>query len=121
MIEVFICTSSPYVDVGHWREMTQHTYCSPELASSAESQVASLLKGRIVPQDDMTVLRKIVELAGPNLAEVQVYDMSRTVHRLKAFRKGVKNTPAIIIDGVKFEGAKNSLSAIQSGFALRKN
>lgn len=118
---MFIRTGSPYVDVGHWREMSQHTYCAPELASSAESQVASLLKGRIVPQDDMAVLRKVVELAGSNPAEVQVYDMSRTVHRLKAFRKSVKNTPAIIIDGVKFEGAKDSLLAIQSRFALRKN
>jgi len=71
-----------------------------------------------VPQDDMTVLRKVVELAGSNLAEIQVYDISRMAHRLKAFGKSVKNTPAIIIDGVKFEGAKNSLAAIKSRFRL---
>ena len=118
LIEVFVRTSSPYVDVGHWREMSQHTYCSPALASSAEGQVASLLKGRIVSQDDITVLRKVVELARSNLDEIQIYDVSRMAHRLKAFAKGVKNTPAIIVEGVRFEGAKDSLVAIQSRFRL---
>ena len=118
MIEVFIRTGSPHVDVAHWREMTQHTYCSPELVSSAENQVAKLSKGRIISQEDMTVLRGIVDLARANPAEIQVYDISRIVHRLRAFTKGVKNTPAIIVDGVKFEGAKDILVAIQSKFRL---
>jgi hypothetical protein len=77
-----------------------------------------MLKDRIVSQDDMAVLRKVVELAGSSLAQLQVYDLSRMAHRLKAFGKGIKRTPAVIIEGAKFEGVENSLVAIQSRFGL---
>lgn len=116
MIEVFIRSSTPYVDVGHYREMSQHTYCSPELVESTESQLFSLLKGRIIPQEDLAILRKAVEITKSQREELKVYDIARMADKLTALAKGIRKTPSIIVDGEKYEGLEKSLEAIQNKY-----
>jgi len=118
LIEVFIHSSTPYVDVGHYREMSYHTYCSPELVESTESQLSSLLKGRIIPQEDMTILRKVVEITKSKREELKIYDVANIADKLKALAKGVQKTPTLIINGEKYEGTERSLQAISSKFGL---
>lgn len=111
MIEVFVRSASVYMDVEGLREASQHTYCSPGTATGLVNSVASRFKGRMLPQDDYTVLERIDELAHELHDEVQVYDISSVKDRVKALRRGVLNTPTIIVRGKKY-GGLNTISEL---------
>jgi len=118
LIEVFIHSSSEYVDLGHYREMAVHPYCSPDMASVLEGELAALLKGRIISQEDLTVLRKVGEVSKSAREEIKVYDVSRAADKFKALAKGVRKTPTIVINGEKHEGMEKSLKAVLTTYGL---
>ena len=104
MIEVFVRSVSVYMDVEGLREASQHTYCSPGTATGLVNNVASRFKGRMLSQNDYTVLEMIDELARELPDEVRVYDISGVKDRVKALRRGVLNTPTVVVRGKKYEG-----------------
>jgi len=112
MIEVFVQSSSTYMDVQTLREMTYHTYCAPETASMLLKNVASQFKGRILPQDDYTVLARIEELAYELHDKVKVYDVSRTLNRMRALKHGILKTPAVVVQGKRYEGLDKILELL---------
>lgn len=99
MIEVFVRSSSMYMDVARLREVSQHTYCSPGTASGLINSAASRFKGRMLPQDDYIVLERISELAHELHDEVQVFDISSVKDRVSALRRGVLNTRRWLSEG----------------------
>lgn len=104
MIEVFVRSSSAYMDVETVREMSFHTYCAPGTASALLQNMASQFKGRILSQDDYTVLQRIVELAIELHDNVKVYDVSSALDRMRALKRGILKTPAVVVQGKKHEG-----------------
>jgi len=112
MIEVFVRSSSTYMDVQTIREMTYNTYCAPETASTLLKNVASQFKGRILPQDDYTVLARMEELAYELHDTIKVYDISRTLNRMRALKHGITTTPAVVVQGKKYEGLDKILELL---------
>ncbi|MEM3704637.1 MAG: hypothetical protein QXX59_01775 [Candidatus Bathyarchaeia archaeon] len=113
MIEVFVRSSSPYMDVGHYRELSQHVYCSPDLARWA-ADVPEKFKGRILPEKDRTVLESALRFASETGEQIVVFDVSRVSDRLKAIKRGVKSAPTVIIDGKKYDNAEEILRILQA-------
>jgi len=46
-----------------------------------------------------------------------VYDVSRMTDKLRAIKRGIRKTPAAIINGEKYEGLEEILQAISSKFS----
>jgi len=92
------------MDVETIREMTQHTYCMPGVASGLLKNVTSKFKGRVLPQDDYVVLQRIEELAHELHDDVKVYDVSRALDKMKALKRGIMKTPTVVVQGKKHEG-----------------
>lgn len=61
-------------------------------------------KEKIMPEDDKKTLEIVQKLARENGVHVKVHNISSFGGRLKARRRGVKNTPTIIIGKQKIEG-----------------
>lgn len=97
LIEVFVHSHSKDIDVGHYREMSYHWECG--LAQWAYGELAGQFKGRILSDEDVGVLRQVLDMAKKEGREVKVYDTSRMSDRVKALRRGVLKTPAVIING----------------------
>lgn len=116
VIEVYVRSSAVYMDVATIREMSQHTICAPGVASKMledhSQRFSSKFKNRVLPQDDYTVLHRIVELAFELHDELKVFDVSRDLDRLRALKRGVLKTPAVIVQGKKHEGLDNILKLL---------
>jgi hypothetical protein len=101
------------MDVGYYREMSQHVICAPDLAGWA-AEIPAKFKGRILPEKDRTVLEYVLRLADNVSEKVLVFDVSRVSDRLKAIKRGVKSTPTVIIDGKKYDSVDEVLSVLQA-------
>lgn len=106
MIEVFVCSHSMYVDVETLREMSTHSYCAPDAWPGLLKGLESKFKGRILPPEEFEVLERFKTLGEKCDDEVKVYDVSRATDRIKALSRGIRKTPALIIQGKKYEGIK---------------
>ena len=106
MIEVFVHSYTQDIDIGFYREASTHVMCAPDLARWATNKAFSKFRGRIVPDDDVTALVQALQLAEKTNDKVKVYDVSRTVDKVKAVKHGILKTPAIIIAGKKCQGIK---------------
>lgn len=104
---------SPYIDVGFYRETSQHVFCAPDLARWA-AEIPSKFKGRILSTEDITILEQALRLASDSGEKVLVFDVSRVVDKLKALKRGVKRTPTVIIDGKKYEKVEEILQALNT-------
>jgi len=51
------------MDVELYREMSQHSFCAPDSGDALVSGGASKLKGRILPQEDLTALEQVSQIA----------------------------------------------------------
>lgn len=111
-MKVFVHSQSAYMDIESSREMTYHTYCDPDMASRASEILSPKLKGRILSQEDSSVLEQIMQLAKENGREFVIYDVSSAKGRIMAMRYGIRKTPAVVINGEKFEGKEKILEAI---------
>ncbi len=85
------------MDVELYREMSQHSFCAPGLGEALVSGVASKLKGRILPQGDLTALEQVSQIAKKTNEKIKVYDVSRITDKLKAMKRGIRKTPAVMI------------------------
>ena len=102
------------MDVELYREMSQHSFCAPGLADALVSGVASKLKGHILPQEDLTALEQVSQIAKKTNEKIKVYDVSRLTDKLKAMKRGIRKTPAVMINGEKYEGLEEILQANSS-------
>lgn len=120
-IEVFVHSISPYVDYELTREMSQHGFCDPDMASKAGEMFSQFNKfrERMFSEEDWTVLQRLAETAKLRENEVRVYDVSRTADRLKALFKGITKTPVVIINGEKHEGLEKCLDAFDKQCSRR--
>jgi hypothetical protein len=107
MIEVFIRSHSQYVDVGTYREMSVHTVCAPGWVDT----MISKLKGRILSQEDFAVLQQASQVKSKLVSILVVHDVSSLKGKIIAAKRGVRRTPAVIVDGRKFE-AEEALKAL---------
>ncbi|MEM3616837.1 MAG: hypothetical protein QXJ31_02875 [Candidatus Bathyarchaeia archaeon] len=114
LIEVFVRSVSPSVDIGFYREMSQHTYCGPQMVNWAYRDLASKFKGRILQQEDYIVLEQALRIVKETDDELLVYDVSRLTDKLKALKKGVKKTPTILINGKKYEDMTEILKVLET-------
>jgi hypothetical protein len=114
LIEVFVHSVSPYVDYELTREMSQHGFCDPDMATKAGEMISQFnkIKGRMFSEEDWAVIQRLAEAAGRPEAEVRLYDVSRTAGWLKALSRGIRKTPVIIVNGEKHEGAEKCLDAL---------
>jgi protein-disulfide isomerase len=72
-------------------------------------------KGQLLPDEDLKALEQVLQILRETQESVKVYDVSRTTDKLRALKRGIRNTPAVIINGEKYE----SLEAISQ--ALSEN
>jgi hypothetical protein len=114
MIEVFVRSFSPYVDLELYKEMSAHPYCAPGAHEALMKQALSKFKGRILPQEDSTVLEQALRTRNETNEQIKIYDVSRMIDKLSAMRRGVRKTPAVIINGEKHEGLEQIWKAISS-------
>jgi len=112
MIEVFVRSSSVYVDVSTVRELSQHSLCAPGAASRLLQSMQSKFKDRVLPQDDYVVLERIGDLAYELHDEVKVYDVSRASDKIRALKRGITKTPTVLVQGKKYEGLDKILELI---------
>lgn len=104
LIEVFVRSSSVYMDVETARDMAPHSYCAPGTTEGLVSEVLSKFKGRLLPEDDSKALERVLQILRETQESVKVYDVSRTTDKLRAVKRGIRNTPTVIINGEKYEG-----------------
>ena len=97
---------SPYMDVETARDMAPHSYCAPNTTERLVSGVLSKFKGRLLSDEDSTILERTMQILQDNTDVVRVYDVSKTVEKLRALKNGIRKTPAAIIDGKKYEGVE---------------
>ena len=99
--------------MGYYREMSQHVICAPDLAEWA-AEIPAKFRGRILPQEDRTVLEQALRIASEKDEKVFVFDVSRMTDKLKAMKRGIKKAPSAIINGKKYEGVEEILRALSS-------
>lgn len=117
LVEVFVRSFSPYMDVETARDMAPHSYCAPGTTEGLVSEVLSKFKGRLLSEEDSTALTRVLQIFKENQEPVRVYDVSRITDKLRLLKYGIRKTPAVIIDGEKYEGLEaisNKLSTKQS-------
>jgi hypothetical protein len=114
MIEVFVRSSSQYVDIELYREMSAHPYCAPGTHDGLVKLALSKFKGRILSQEDLAVLDQALQATNKTNEQIKVYDVSRVTDKLSAAKRGIRKTPAVIIDGEKYEGLEQASKAISS-------
>lgn len=112
LIEVFVRSSSVYMDVDFAREMSVHAYCNPGTSTRASELFSSMFKGRILSEDDSAVLERLAELIKLTNEEPKIYDVSRMRDKLKALSSGIRRTPAVVIDGEKYEGVERCIDVL---------
>ena len=101
-IKIFVCSTSRDVDIEHYREMSYHVQCG--LAKWAYGQLASQFKGRILSEKDIEALNRIFEVSKQENCKIRVYDISRLADRVRALKRGIFRTPAIVIGDVRYQG-----------------
>jgi hypothetical protein len=101
-IEAFVCSAGRDLDIEHYREMSYHMDCG--LAKWAYGQLASQFKGRILSAKDVEALNRVFEVAERENCKIKVYDISRLADRVRALKRGIFRTPAVIIHGAKYQG-----------------
>jgi len=104
VIEVFVHSYSPDVDIGFYREATQHTICAPDLARWATDAAFSRFRGRILPGEHLTALAKALEIAKKTGDKLKAHDVSHAADSMRALRCRIRKTPAILVNGKKYEG-----------------
>jgi hypothetical protein len=114
MIEVFVRSFSQYMDLELYKEMSQHEFCAPGEHQALLKQALSQFKGRILPQEDFAVLEEAVRITNKTNEQIKIYDVSRMTHKFSALKRGIRKTPAAIIDGEKHEGLEQISKAISS-------
>jgi hypothetical protein len=117
LIEIFVRSFSPYMDVETARDMAPHSYCAPGTTEGLVSGVLSKFKGRLLSEEDSTALERALQILRENQESVRVYDVSRTADKLRALRHGILKTPAVIINGEKYEG----LAAISKALSTKQS
>jgi hypothetical protein len=110
LIEVFLHSHSKDIDVGHYREMSYHWECG--LAQWAYGELAQQFKGRILSDEDVRVLRQVLDMGKKEGREVKVYDTSRMSDRVKALKRGVFKTPAVVMNGELYQGVDQVSQAV---------
>lgn len=103
LIEVFIHSSTPYKDYELYRETSQHAYCMPGTFNGLVTQAVSQLKGRILSSEDIVFLEQVSQIADKAHEIVKIHDVSRMADRIRALKHGILKTPAVIINGKKYE------------------
>jgi len=58
----------------------------------------------VLSTEDHTVLEQLETLVEKYDDEVNVYDVSRMLDKIRAIRRGIRKTPAVIIEGKKYQG-----------------
>lgn len=81
--------------------MSYHVQCG--LGRWANGELASQLKGRIFADTDIEALNKVFVVAKKENREVKVHDTSRVAERMKALKRGILKTPAIVVNGIKYQ------------------
>jgi hypothetical protein len=122
LIEVFVRSFQPYMDVETARDMAPHSYCSPGTTEGLVSGVLSKFKGRLLSEEDSTALERVLQILKENQELIRVYDVSRIADKLRAVKHGIRKTPAAIINGEKYEGLEvisKAISAKQSHEAAK--
>lgn len=117
MVEVFVRSFSPYMDVETARDMAPHSYCAPGTTEGLVSGVLSKFKGRLLSEEDSTALERVRQILKENQEYVRVYDVSRTADKLRALKHRILKTPAVIINGEKYEG----LEAISKALSTKQS
>jgi len=112
LIEVFVHSKSVYMDVDFAREMSTHALCDPDTATRASELFSSRLKGRILSEGDSAVLQRLSEAIKLTNEEPKIYDVSHMRDKLKALSSGIRRTPAVVINGEKYEGVEKCLDAL---------
>jgi len=117
LLEVFVRSFSPYMDVALAREMSLHTACDPDMATRASELFSPKFKGRILPQEDFTALEKVSQIAHKTNEQLKVYDVSSMTDKIRAMKRGIRKTPAAVINGEKYEGLEEILQAISNKYS----
>ncbi|MDH5459988.1 MAG: DsbA family protein [Candidatus Bathyarchaeota archaeon] len=78
------------------------------------SDVPSKFKGRILSQEDLTVLEQVSQIAKKTNEKLKVYDVSRMTDKFRAMKRGIRKTPTVIINGEKYENLEEVLQSISS-------
>jgi len=100
------------MDVGLYREMSLHPFCAPGSADQLVNQAVSKFRGRILPQEDLTVLEQVLLLKNKTNGQIKIYDVSRMTDKIKAMTLGIRKTPAVIVNGEKFVGLEEIMREI---------
>lgn len=102
------------MDVETARDMAPHSYCAPGTTEGLVSGVLSKFKGRLLSEEDTTALERVRQILKENQEYVRVYDVSRTADKLRALKHRIRKTPAIIINGEKYEGLEAIFKALST-------
>jgi hypothetical protein len=108
---------SPYMDVETARDMAPHSYCAPGTTEGLVSGVLSKFKGRLLSEEDSIALERVLQASKENEEVVRVHDVSRMADKLRALKHGIRKTPAVVINGEKYEG----LEAISKALSTKQS
>ena len=68
--------------------------------------------GRILDADSARVMEALARLPAQAANSVCIIDVSRLVGRWRAWRAGVKQTPSVVVEGQKYNGASEVRQAL---------
>jgi hypothetical protein len=102
------------MDVETARDMAPHAYCAPGTMNGLVGAL-SKFKGRLLPEEDSKALEQVFRTSKETQENIKVYDVSRTTDKLRAVKRGIRNTPAVVINGEKHEGLEAISRALSAG------
>jgi hypothetical protein len=102
------------MDVETCRDMVQHPFCSPGTTESLVSGALSKFKGRLLSEEDSTILERVLQILKETNESINIYDVSKMADKFRAMKRGIRNTPVVIINGEKYEGSEAILKALST-------
>lgn len=114
VIEIFVRSFAPYMDVETCKDMSQHPFCAPESAEGLIHGALSRFKGRVFSEADSTILEHVVQVFGKTNASIKIYDLSGISDSLRAIRHGIRSTPTVIVNGEKYQNVEEILTALST-------
>jgi hypothetical protein len=97
-IEVFV--SNQEVITGHFKTVE---FSTPGHPCTAKPIIAPILES-VLPKNHLQIIEMIKKVAREHGFKIKIYNTSSRLGKIKAFLKGVKKTPTVIINNQKVTG-----------------
>jgi hypothetical protein len=108
-VEVYLTTRTVQPDYEKLFHGAAHTSCAPDLLEDALSG----FRGRIFSEESHLVLPALERAIARCGQTIRIHDTGTLRGRLKALVAGISETPAVLVEGQRFQGYEEARQALR--------